>query len=1054
MAFGDYTNSGSGSGSSTGDSVTARLSLEMPPDMDQKLATVQKSVSELGTSMAAFSRFTKDAMDHLSQMPNIAKGMDALRSGTPSSGGDVPPTPDVASRPTGPMAPHTGGPSQSMPMPPALAPPGGPVIPNVPDLPAAQPHPIADTGHSGSPNAGIPSAPNMPPSGSGSDNAVIHAQNVTVLPSQMTTPSTALPSTVADAHAALVSSQAPAPQAGAQGAGTPNSGQPTVGGQALPDPGQAQGGRNSGGHSSNSILVGAAGFELGEHEKQQAQRAMQGAHQGGPSQQLQSLMDYRQKLEGQLGNSPARLLNRMHQEGMTTEGLDHGQATYGVNFGKTHMGVEDFMHNSGAQQSALDELARRTQPQSRENGSLPQQLLQGMNIANTMLGAMTPGADPTQTIGQIGQFLDSMVKSGHTHLQIPNSLGGIGHIFGNGGGTPATSTVAQDGSDQSDSGGGQGGGQFTQMAKNFAMNRFGDKASDKVKQTWKQFRSRGGAEQGADTASKASKATRGSAGSTAAAEEGGSVAAEGAEGAAAGGAEAAGAAGVAEAGGTAAAGGALAAGGVALAPVAAAAAAFVGIQKAGEKTQELYNMGTTQGGGLGAGMKAESSIQMMALNPFITSDQSRQIIMSALNEGVQGKQFDDMTSFMEHNLTTMNMSVADSTKLLQKNVVDGGESIETLGTQLTNLKQAAQAGGVSLSDSIAAFTKISGQGVDAGGGGQMSGKAAAQAGQMFAPTINGQKNPLAGFGSTLTSSAMASPEFQARLAQKYPGMMPQAALQQSIKDGTLDQNVVEQGMQVFSRVGNGPNSVSQAIPMLEQIYGTSISYEQAEELQKQWAGKTPQQVDAEGKKRTADSVGNVTTKKGAVGGAVSSTQGGLGALWHSFKDSLPWADPADKQKDLAQDYGNTGTFENPALNNITRQHGLGNTVVYDPQGKAHKVDYNDEAQMKGLQDGSWKIATTDDPDEQKTLAGDFNKGASEMQGSATDLTSLAESGGASNSGSDSGGTIGLTTAAAKLVTYLPNESVTNDTNTNNSNSGANGATRQDTGAAAGITAAR
>jgi hypothetical protein len=86
----------------------------------------------------------------------------------------------------------------------------------------------------------------------------------------------------------------------------------------------------------------------------------------------------------------------------------------------------------------------------------------------------------------------------------------------------------------------------------------------------------------------------------------------------------------------------------------------------------------------------------MALNPFITTEQSRQIIQSALTQGYTGKEFDTVTAFMASNLKDMNMSVAESQKLLQAGVHNSNQSVigmtQNLQQSMAVMKELSKTG--------------------------------------------------------------------------------------------------------------------------------------------------------------------------------------------------------------------------------------------------------------------------------------------------------------------------------------------------------------------------
>lgn len=172
--------------------------------------------------------------------------------------------------------------------------------------------------------------------------------------------------------------------------------------------------------------------------------------------------------------------------------------------------------------------------------------------------------------------------------------------------------------------------------------------------------------------------------------------------------------------------------GVAGAGVAAIAGVNAAVQKTGETIHDIQGEGVQMGGGLAEGMAFESQVRTMAMNPFISTEQSRKIMQSALQTGYTGKEFDTMTEFMADNLKSMNLEVAESTKLLQQNVLKGGQDMTSLQAQLS--QNVAMAGVTNMStDQINdQFGRISGGLIDAGSGGAEAGATAQSLSGLFA----------------------------------------------------------------------------------------------------------------------------------------------------------------------------------------------------------------------------------------------------------------------------------------------------------------------------------
>ncbi len=80
--------------------------------------------------------------------------------------------------------------------------------------------------------------------------------------------------------------------------------------------------------------------------------------------------------------------------------------------------------------------------------------------------------------------------------------------------------------------------------------------------------------------------------------------------------------------------------------VGAAVGGMALFQQGGQAVQGLRSMGQTRGGDFQEGLGYEMALRSMALNPFITTDQARQIVSQGLSSGYTGKEFDTVTQFM------------------------------------------------------------------------------------------------------------------------------------------------------------------------------------------------------------------------------------------------------------------------------------------------------------------------------------------------------------------------------------------------------------------------
>jgi hypothetical protein len=131
-------------------------------------------------------------------------------------------------------------------------------------------------------------------------------------------------------------------------------------------------------------------------------------------------------------------------------------------------------------------------------------------------------------------------------------------------------------------------------------------------------------------------------------------------------------------------------------------------QMLGPKIQNLKDAGLVEGGGAKEGLEQEIQARIMGMNPFITNDQSRSIIQSALRDGYKGKEFETVTKFMQENLKDFAISVQDSRDMLKKQVLEGGMAPEAIAAGLEQQKYLSRTGALSFEDRKAAQNRLQG----------------------------------------------------------------------------------------------------------------------------------------------------------------------------------------------------------------------------------------------------------------------------------------------------------------------------------------------------------
>ncbi len=136
------------------------------------------------------------------------------------------------------------------------------------------------------------------------------------------------------------------------------------------------------------------------------------------------------------------------------------------------------------------------------------------------------------------------------------------------------------------------------------------------------------------------------------------------------------------------------------------ALAFNKAQDLGEKYTEFQQLGSVQGGDAMTGMKYEAQARIMALNPFITTQQARQAMQMALKEGFRGDNYDTVQSFMVENFKELGISMGQSMDLMKASVKGLSEGDSQAGVKkdldetLNTMKELSAEGGLSFPERV------------------------------------------------------------------------------------------------------------------------------------------------------------------------------------------------------------------------------------------------------------------------------------------------------------------------------------------------------------------
>lgn len=143
--------------------------------------------------------------------------------------------------------------------------------------------------------------------------------------------------------------------------------------------------------------------------------------------------------------------------------------------------------------------------------------------------------------------------------------------------------------------------------------------------------------------------------------------------------------------------------GAAAAPILAALAGY----KAWESASQLQSQyaGAIGNATMTEATGYEAKARMMALSPFLTSEQSHQIVMSTLKSGYQGVEANTVMDFVAKNVKSGVLSVDQSIGLYKNAVEKAGASTEGITLQLDHLRETAANTSASVEELAAGFTR-------------------------------------------------------------------------------------------------------------------------------------------------------------------------------------------------------------------------------------------------------------------------------------------------------------------------------------------------------------
>lgn len=392
------------------------------------------------------------------------------------------------------------------------------------------------------------------------------------------------------------------------------------------------------------------------------------------------------------------------------------------------------------------------------------------------------------------------------------------------------------------------------------------------------------------------------------------------------------------------------------------------VERGGGMFQDYKNLGSIRGGGAAEGFQTEMGIRSLALNPFLSNDQARQIVMAGLTEGYSGKQYDDATKFMADNLKNMNMQVSDSVGLLRKNVVEGGQSITGLAAQLGTLKEMTKTGALSLPDAKAMFAQTSGSLIGRG----LSGGAAGQAANEAIGVWSGDEL-LKGNFAAMVQGAAETPLGGAMLEQygdfQAAGLPPDmlvAAMDEAGVDPSKDMMSALKRMvdQMFRNVPNsGPRFLTRVRMFQQQVQrmtGQGIDTRTAIAMVKKLRSGDPF-TGSDKASQVSQQVGGAES----LGGHMAASFGAMGrSILDIGKGFAGWLTNNPTAEDNARDdmnsvwdtvnYNANAQASNPTISSIVGQFGAGDIEVGN--GGDFSALTGSREQVQGLASGklNWR----------------------------------------------------------------------------------------------------
>lgn len=272
------------------------------------------------------------------------------------------------------------------------------------------------------------------------------------------------------------------------------------------------------------------------------------------------------------------------------------------------------------------------------------------------------------------------------------------------------------------------------------------------------------------------------------------------------------------------------------------ALAFNKVQDIGERVTDFQQLGSVQGGDYMTGMKYEAQARMMALNPFITTQQARQAMQMALKEGFRGDNYDTVNDFMISNFKELGISMGQSMELMKSQVKGMGENDSEKGVRkgldqtLNTMKEMSKEGGLSLPERVNQMQQMSSELSAQGFGPEAINRAVLGTQEGL-----GDSMALRESAGRITTQTTGSSMLMTLAAQKagVTGMLPNA-LPAALERAGLDPDEIRDmaASQIAGYVSGYPDPLNRiaGFQMLMGQYGVELTFPEAEALYNKVSG--------------------------------------------------------------------------------------------------------------------------------------------------------------------------------------------------------------------------